>query len=66
MLKNLKVKQNTAPERSISFDFVLRIFLGPAGSEKAVDFFSLARNGVSIVSRARGGDGDEINFPQNK
>lgn len=64
MLKNLKVKQKTTLEHNVSFDFPVRILLGPVGREKAVGFFRLAHNGVS-VSQACGG-GNEINLSLNK
>lgn len=62
MLKNLTVKQKNPPECNISFDFTMRMLLGPVGSRKAVGFFSLAYNGVSEVSQAHG-EGMRDEFP---
>lgn len=65
MLKNLKVKQKSTLECNISFDFSVRMLVGPVGSEQPVCFFSLAHSNVSQVSQAQG-RGDQINFPQKK
>lgn len=54
MLKNLKVKQKSKLECNISFDFPIRMLVGPVGSEKPVGFFSLAHSDVSQVSQAQG------------
>lgn len=50
MLENLKVKRKTSLECSTSFDFSMRMLVGPVGSEKSAGFFSLAHRGVSEVS----------------
>lgn len=49
LLKNLKVKQKTILECSILFDFSMKMFVGPVGSEKPVGFFSLVHSDASQV-----------------
>lgn len=65
MLENLKVKQKTSLECNVSYDFSMRMLVGPVGSEKPVGFCSLAHRDVAEVSQAQG-RGDQNSFPQNK
>lgn len=55
MLENLKVKQKTSLECNVSYDFSMRMLVGPVGSEKPVGFCSLAHRDVSEGSESSTG-----------